>query len=95
MLWDLSTNQWLMSFSFVCCAAFVCGWVADRILGYSGFGTLGNWLLLTLGAYVGLYSYNIYGLRFSGEPGMTIAVAFGAGLLMLMLLTTGKAIFRI
>lgn len=94
MLWDLSTNQWLMSFSFVCCGAFVCGWVADRILGYSGFGTIGNWLLLTIGTYVGLYSYNIYGFRFSIDPTMTIAVAFGAGFLMLMLLTTAKAVFK-
>lgn len=95
MLWDLSTNQWLISFSFVCCTAFVCGWIADRILGYSGFGSIGNWLLLTFGAYAGLYSYNIYGFRFSLEPTMTIGVGFGSGILLLMLLLTIKAAFRI
>lgn len=58
MLWDYSLDQWITTFSFACTMSFICGWIADRIMGYAGFGVIGNWLLLLIGAYVGLFTYN-------------------------------------
>lgn len=94
MLWELSTDQWIMSFSFVCCTAYICGWFSNTILGYSGFGALGNWIVLMIGCYAGLYLYNVYGYRFNYNPTLTISVAFGSALAMLMLMASVKAVIR-
>ena len=91
MLWDLAKADFIVSFAFVCAIAFVCGWIADRALGYSGFGVIGNWLLLLTGAYVGLYAYNLYGYRFDWSAIMTIGVAAGGGAVMLLLLASVKS----
>ena len=91
MLLDMSTNQWIMSFSFACTMAFLCGWIADKIMGYSGFGVIGNWLLMLVGCYAGLYVYNEFGYRFEWYPMMALGVAFGAGTFMLITLAGIKA----
>lgn len=94
MLWELNSEQWLVSFGFICCSAFITGWISDKILGYSGFGPIGNWLLLLCGAYVGLYCLNVYGYRLHWDPYLTVGVAFSAGFAMLVMLMTVKAAFR-
>lgn len=91
MLWDLTTEQWIISFAFACALAFLCGWIADRIMGFAGFGVIGNWLLLLIGAYVGLYVYNRLGHTFDVRPVFTIAVAFGSAAAMLVTLSGIKA----
>ncbi|MCB1440578.1 MAG: hypothetical protein H6888_12115 [Nitratireductor sp.] len=95
MLSDLTAQQWMVSFGFICCSAFICGWIADRILGYAAFGVIGNWLMLLVGAYLGLYSYNAFGYRFHWDPPMTIAIAFGGALVMLFLSLSAKAAFKL
>lgn len=95
MLWDLNALQWLVSFSFVFTCAYIGGWVADRILGTAGFGTIGNWLLLVLGTYAGLYCYNAFGYRLTADPTLTIMVSFGAALFMLFVILSVKAGFRV
>lgn len=86
MLWELSSRQLLLSFSFICCATFISGWLADKILGYSGFNVIGNWLLLLLGAYVGMYAYNILGYRFTSDAVQTILVTSGSAFTTLTIL---------
>jgi uncharacterized membrane protein YeaQ/YmgE (transglycosylase-associated protein family) len=81
----------LVSFAFIAAMTFISGWIADRILGYSGFGVVGNWLLLLVGSYVGLYAYNLYGYQFNYNPALTIAVAASGGCSMLLTLASIKA----
>jgi len=92
VLWDFSTEQWLVTFSFACTLAFLCGWIADRIMGYAGFGVIGNWLLLLAGAYVGFFAFNMLGYEMRTDLGLTFAVCFAAGTVMLVSLAGFKAI---
>lgn len=85
MLWNLTFDQLLLSFSFICCTAYIAGWLADKILGYSGFNVIGNWLILLIGAYAGMYVYNLYGFRFSTDAMQTILVTSGAAFSTLIL----------
>jgi len=92
MLVEFSTSQWIVSFTFACTLSFLCGWIADRIMGYAGFGVLGNWLLLLFGAYAGLFAYNQFGYRFEWDPLVSFLTAFGGATAMLILLSGAKAL---
>ncbi|MFZ1815100.1 MAG: hypothetical protein WBO55_14810 [Rhizobiaceae bacterium] len=92
MLWDLYSRDLMVIFSFVCTAAFVCGWLADRIMGYSGFGVIGNWLLLLIGAYAGLAGYNLAGYRLNWDPVMTCGAAAAGATFILIALAVIKSI---
>ncbi len=94
MLWQLHQDDWIVSFAFIAAMSFMCGWLADRILGYSGFGVIGNWLLLLVGCYVGLLVYNIYGFRLGWQPALTIAVAMAGGSVLLLMLAMIKSATR-
>lgn len=83
MLWYLSFEQLMMSFLFVGCATLIGGMLADKILGYSGFNVIGNWILLLIGAYAGMYVYNLYGFRFSADAFQTIIVTSGSACALL------------
>ncbi|MBL4598449.1 MAG: hypothetical protein JKX93_05715 [Rhizobiaceae bacterium] len=84
MLWNMTTEQWILSFSFIGTFTFICGWLADRIMGYSGFGPLGNWLLLLAGCYLGMYGFNSFGQMFHWDPQLTIAVVAGVSCTLLV-----------
>lgn len=85
MLWYLSFEQLIMSFLFIGCTTLIGGMLADKILGYSGFNVIGNWLLLLIGAYAGMYAYNLYGFRFSADAYQTIIVTAGSACTLLTL----------
>ena len=91
MLWHLSTEQWIISFSFLCTLSYICGWISDRIMGYAGFGHVGNWIIMLVGVYVGMYSYNIYGYQLDWYPVMSVAVVFGSATTLLIFLATLKS----
>ncbi|MCB1461895.1 MAG: hypothetical protein KDJ90_05595 [Nitratireductor sp.] len=92
MLWEMSTNFWIVSFTFACVMCFLCGWIADRIMGHAGFGVIGNWLLLLFGCYGALFVCNKLGLRFDGELQFAILIAFGGATVLLVALSAAKAI---
>lgn len=94
MLWNLTLDQLFLSFSFICCATFIGGWLADKILGYSGFNVFGNWLLLLLGAYAGMYAYNKFGYRFTSNAIQTIIVTSSSACAMLTILLGFKFAMR-
>ena len=94
MLSDLTMEQWAISFAFVCCLAFICGFISDRIMGYAGFGATGNWLILLGGAYISLYSYNVVGYKIQWYPTMTVAVAAGGASILLIVMAIFKTIFE-
>lgn len=91
MIWELKDEQMIVAFAFVCTAAFICGWIADRIMATAGFGVIGNWLLLFVGASVGLYTYNLYGYTLTHNGVYTIGIAGMGGTVMLMVLATIKS----
>ena len=90
MLWHMTMEDWVLSFSFITCVTFICGWVAHNIMGSTGFGVVGNWLLTLLGVYTGMYAYNLYGYQLEWYPIRTLAVMAGSGCMMLLSLTVIK-----
>lgn len=95
MLWELSTQQLLTAFSFICCFSFICGWITDRIFGYGGFSVLGNWLILLVGAITGLIVFNLLGYRFYWDSTFTIGLTLGSALILLFVMLSIKAAFRL
>ncbi len=84
MLSQFSTEQWILSFGFICTFTFVCGWIADRIMGYAGFGAYGNWIVLLTGTYLGMYGFNEFGHSFHWNPPLTIAATAGTASVLLL-----------
>ena len=93
MLWQMSTDEWLISLAFISGLAYITGWFSDRILGSAGFGHIGNWLVILLGAYGGMYLYNYYGYKLNQEPAHTLAVILGSALIALCSLCAVKRFF--
>ena len=94
MLWELSVEQWLISFAFLCCVSFIGGWLADRILGYAGYSVIGNCLILLTGGYVGLLCYNLMGYRLHWESHFTMIVVVGSALMLLFTMLSVKAVLH-
>ena len=86
MLWDMSLNDWVVSAAFFCCLSYITAYLADRILLSTGFGAIGNWLLLLAGCYSGMLAVNLYGFELHWYPPVTIAaiVLASSGILMAM-----------
>ncbi|MGB7286108.1 MAG: hypothetical protein WBC71_04170 [Salaquimonas sp.] len=95
MLWEFSSQQLLTAFTFVCCVSYICGWLTDRIFGYSGFSVIGNWLILLVGAFTGLLVYNLLGYRFYWNSQFTMFLTLGSSLAMLFIMLTIKTAFNI
>jgi len=94
MLWNLSMAQLIVTGSFICSISFICGMFADKILGKTGFGVFGNWLILLGGAYAGMYVYNLNGYFFEHNQARTIFVVGAASLSILIFCMVIKRIFR-
>lgn len=73
MLWELSTNEWIMSFAFFSSLTYLTGYFIDRLLLNAGFGTFGNWLLILMGVYAGIFALNMYGYEVHWYPLITMA----------------------
>jgi uncharacterized membrane protein YeaQ/YmgE (transglycosylase-associated protein family) len=74
MLWHMSQYEWISSFGFVCCICYIVGWLSDGILKSVGFGHIGNWLILLIGSYAAMYSFNLYGYHLDWYPLFTLTV---------------------
>lgn len=80
MIWELSEHQLFVSFGFIACFTYIVGWLMDGILKKMAFGHLGNWLLLLIGTYTAIYTFNSYGHEFDTYPLFTLAcLTAGAG----------------
>lgn len=93
MLSELSNVDWFILFSFVSGVGFITGWFCDHILGPAGFGAFGNWLLIILGAYAGMYLYNSYGFELHWNPLYTLIVVIGSPLVLLITACVAKRLF--
>ena len=74
MLWHMSSAEWMISFGFIACFTYIVGWCSDSILGNKGFGHFGNWFVLLIGAYTGMYGFNLYGYQFHWYPVFTLLI---------------------
>lgn len=90
MLWQLSTNELLVFFGFVCCLSYISGWLADGIMGTSAFGHIGNWLLLLLGCFTATYVFNMYGYEFRTDLTYTLLYIVGGTSLFFVFMCTSK-----
>ncbi len=95
MLWEFHNDQLLTTFSLICCFSYIAGWVTDRVIGYGGFSVIGNWLILLIGAYIGLFSYNLLGYRIQWDSHFTIMLTMGAAAAMLLTMLSIKTALRI
>ena len=93
MLWDMSFQDMLVSTAFFTCFAYITGWLADRILLHLGFGTIGNWLLVLIGAYAGMFAINMQGYNLEWNPLLTVAVIIGSASGLLLLMCMVKRVF--
>lgn len=93
MLWEMSTNDWMVSAAFFCCITYLTGYLADRILLSAGFGTIGNWLLLLAGCYAGMFGVNTYGFELDWYPYITVGAIVLASTGILMSLCVVKRVF--
>lgn len=93
MLWQMSTGDWIVSFAFMCGMAYIVGWFCDRIMNNAGFGHLGNWLVILIGAYGGMFAYNVYGYNLEAFPQWTLGVILGSSFMTLFLLSALKRVF--
>lgn len=95
MLWELSKTEWITSFGFICCFTYICGWLAEGLLNSSGFGHIGNWLLLLIGTYTAMYVFNVYGFEFRYNPLFTLGyVSAGAGGFFLLMCISKRVLIR-
>lgn len=90
MLWDMSPNDWLISFAFLACFTYITGWFVDRILTDTGFGHVGNWLVILSGTYAGLFAVNLYGYELQWYPLFTLIATGAAAFMMLFILCFAK-----
>jgi uncharacterized membrane protein YeaQ/YmgE (transglycosylase-associated protein family) len=93
MIWELSTFQWIVSFGFISCLTYISGWLADGLMKSSGFGHIGNWLLLLLGSYTAMYTFNIYGYDFKYDPTFTLASISAGAAGFFLIICISKRIF--
>lgn len=90
MLWQLSADEWIVSLAFICGLTYITGWISDRILDSTGFGHVGNWLVILAGTYSGMYVYNLQGYTLNQDPMYTLAVMLGSALVALVSLCLMK-----
>ncbi len=90
MLWELSSTDWIVLLSFLSGVSYITAWFCDRILTTTGFGNIGNWVLILAGAYGGMYTYNSYGYELHWNPLHTLAVIVGSALISLIVACLAK-----
>ena len=95
MLWDMSFKEWLISAAFLSCVTYLMAYLSDRILTATGFGTIGNWLLLLSGCYSGLLAVNFYGLELQWHPPVTVSAVVLSASFVLMSMCLVKRVFRL
>jgi len=94
MLFEMSTMDFLISLAVMCCIAYILGWFCDNILGRTGYGILGNSILVLLGIYGGLYALNEYGYEFHWVPLYTLGAALSGAFVSLFFMCFVKRFTR-
>lgn len=63
----------------------VAGWLAGRIMKGAGFGVVGDLVVGVIGAFIGVWLLNLFGLSVGGTIGLLVASLLGALLLLYVL----------
>ena len=95
MLWEMSISEWIMSLSCFSAVAHICGFFIDRLLLRNGFGTIGNWLVILTGLYIGLFALNKYGYETHWYPLITLSSMVVAASVVLMFMCTLKRVLNL
>ncbi|MEM9332430.1 MAG: hypothetical protein AAGA53_13960 [Pseudomonadota bacterium] len=93
MLWEMSTSEWVTSLAFFASVTYLTGYFIDGILNKSGFGTFGNWMLILVGVYAGIYALNMYGYEMHWYPLITVCAIVGAASATLIVMCGLKRMF--
>jgi len=88
---DMPLLSVVIVMTMIALGALMFGWLADLLLGDSGFGVAFNTGILLVGAFTGAWLWNRYGVptRFPAEAVRAI-VATGSGLLLLIGLAVAR-----
>ncbi len=95
MLWEMSTTEWILSLSFFSCISYLSGYMIDRILLSTGFGTIGNWLLVLMGVYLGIYGLSQYGYEMHWYPWITLCATVGSAAAMMLVMCGAKRVLNL
>ncbi len=91
----LNSDQLWTILSLVITTSFIGGWLAHRILDYSGFGVYGNWLILMVGCGIGVFLFTYLGYHFRKDFFLILLVCFGSAAAALIVMLMIKRIFKI
>jgi len=92
MLWNLSTIDMFTLVVVFGGISYMCGLLTDLILTRAGFGPFGNALLILLGAFAGMYGYNLDGKYLFRNPEQTLMVIGIASFTMLVMMASIKRV---
>ncbi|MEM7214716.1 MAG: hypothetical protein AAF423_04160 [Pseudomonadota bacterium] len=90
MLWEMSSNEWIISLTVFSCVTYICGYLIDSIAGSTAFGTVGNWILTLCGVYSGILGLNLYGYEMHWFPVITLSAIVGAAAFTLVFMCVLK-----
>jgi len=86
---NLSTPQLVVFLAIIAVMVLLFGWLSDLLLGDGGFGVAINSAVGLTGAILGALLWRKLGLTIGTNPAMTTSfIALGAGLVLLIMLTT-------
>ena len=86
---DMSTPQLVVFLAIVAVGVLLFGWISDMLLRDGGFGIILNGLVVLAGAILGTLLWRKLGYTIGTNPALTVSlVALGAGMAMLIMLTT-------
>lgn len=90
-LQNLSTDMLLLTIVAAGAIGILVGYIVDSVMGRRGFGPIGNGILITFGALVGVYVRNAYfSLMQPSDIAITGLFAGSFATLLLMLLGLAK-----
>jgi len=90
MLWQIPTWDLVTTFGVFASLAYICGWICDSLLSRVAFGPLGNGSYILIGAYVGMFTYNLNGYFLFRDVNETYLVIGGSAFIMLMFMVVVK-----
>lgn len=99
MLAYLNSESWTVLVGVGVLVALCLGWVADSILGDTGFGIFFNSMIFAIGGAIGMVVLdimvmNLWLSRRAANPYLWFATAMAAGTMLFVIILTIRAVLR-
>lgn len=93
MLWNLAPGWLLLAFVTVGILSFILAMALDAIMGESGFGAVGNALIITAGFFLAIAAADKFDVRLGGLE-QAVAAGMGGSFVCLAALTVMKGLLE-